>query len=78
VLKCDSEGETKWFHKSMKSFPLSFTTSLTIPEVTWSHAGLYYCFGWSRYKLKKKSFIGQTMLYLQGKVWHELHITIEM
>ena len=65
-VDCESYEPVKWFHKDLKSSPISTSPVLTIKEIDFTEGGVYYCY--SSYVKKKKThyFIDSTEVLVFG------------
>jgi len=44
-FNCQSDGYVQWFHKELKSYPISTSFKIITENVTFTNGGIYYCHG---------------------------------
>lgn len=64
-LYCRSKGDTRWYHKTTSTYPISRNNDLVLEKVKGKDSGKYYCYG--LHADNSKHFLAQTTLKVHRK-----------
>lgn len=62
---CLSSGATYWYHKSIKTNPISQSNPMKLTELTGEDSGSYFCY--SSYSNVDKHFVAKAIMNVYGK-----------
>ena len=66
VMACYSKGDTRWYHNSSTSLPISRSNLLVIMEVRSKDEGYYFCYG--LYPDGRRHFLSRIRMRVYGKL----------
>ena len=64
-MGCISAGDTRWYHKTTNSLPISRKNILSWSKIKLTDAGIYYCYG--LYHNNSRHFLSKAILKVYGK-----------